>query len=199
VDLPPRLTSHLRDLGVSIGAGGTALSESVAALDDHLQATAASYQGLRLTLVLGGWPVTLTSFARKGDVAPVTSLRLALTTLGPGFDPDSRIVLYAGQAGALVDLAADLDYLHRRRGPMDVPDRPPVVLDGDLPPESLVSGLSGLVEYATIHRAIGVLLDRGDSADLTQATLRRAAEVSGLSVSDYAARLLRDAAAPRVP
>jgi len=198
VDLPPRLGSHLRDLVESIGAADTSLSESVGALEKHLRASVASYQGLRLTLVLGDWPVTLTSFAAAGRGSPVTSLRVALPALGPGFDPDSRIVFYAGRPGALVDLAADLSYLHSRRRPADSPDAPPVVLDDDLPPESVVSGLSGLAEYATTHRAMGVLLGRGHSPDQAQATLRRAAAASGLTVPRYAALLLREETDRRV-
>jgi hypothetical protein len=193
VDLPVRLSSHLRDLVASIGADDTALGESVAALDLQLRTAVASYQGLRLTLVLGGWPITLSSFPAIDGESPATSLRLALSLLGPGFDPDSRIVFYAGRPGALVDLAADLDYLHHRTRPADPPDRP-VVLDGDLPPRSTESGLSGLAEYATIHRAIGVLLARGDSPDQAQALLIRAADGAGVTVSDYAARLLHEEA-----
>jgi hypothetical protein len=37
-------------------------------------------------------------------------LRFPLTVLGPRFDPDSRITLYAATVGAFVDLAADLSY-----------------------------------------------------------------------------------------
>ena len=198
MDLPLRLASHLRDLVASIGAGDSALGESVSALDVQLRTAVASYQGLRLTLVLGGWPVTLTSFGATDGASPVTSLGLAVSTLGPAFDPDSRIVFYAGRPGALVDLAAELSYLHRRSRPAARPDRPPVVLDGDLPPDSVVSGLSGLVEYATIHRAIGVLLDRGQSPDEADATLRGAAETTGLTIPHYAARLLREEADRRV-
>ena len=153
MDLPLRLASHLRDLVASIGAGDSALGESVSALDAQLRTAVASYQGLRLTLVLGGWPITLSSFPAIDGESPATSLRLALSTLGPGFDPDSQVVFYAGRPGALVDLAADLGYLHRHTRPADRPGQLPVVLDRDLPPESTLSGLSGLAEYATIPRA----------------------------------------------
>jgi hypothetical protein len=105
-------------------------------------------------------------FSTIDGESPATSQGLALFSLG--FHPDSSVVFYAGRAGALVDLAADLGYLHRRTKPTNRPDQPPVVLDHDLPPESVASGLSGLAEYAAIHRAIGVLLERVDSPDQAQ-------------------------------
>ena len=40
---------------------------------------------------------------------------------------------------------------------------------------SVVSGFSGLSEYATINRAVGVLIDRGHHPDHAGAELRRAA------------------------
>lgn len=210
MELSRELASHLHDLADSIGAGDATLSESVAALDDRLRAAVGSYQGLRLRLVLDGWPITLTSFAAISGGSPAASLRLALSALGPRFDPESRIVFYANRPGALVDLAADFDYLLRLSRPASTPrsiggdDRsgdagvPPVALDVDLPPESVVSGLSGLAEYGTVHRAIGVLLGQGHVPDHAQATLRHAAEAADLTVPQYAARLLREEAGRRV-
>jgi hypothetical protein len=194
VDLPLELASHLRDLVESIDAGDGMLTGSIAGLDADLRAAVSSYQGLRLTLVLDGWPITLTAFTRIDGDPPATSLRLALSVLGPGFDPNSRIVLYAGRPGSLVDLAADLGYLHRRTAPTDPPGDLPIVLDADLPPESVESGLSGLDEYAAVHRATGVLLGRGHPLDHAQAALGLAAEASGVTVPQYAARLLREEA-----
>ena len=115
MDLPSDLAAHLRDLVESIGAGDT-LSGPLAALVEDLRTAVSSYQGLRLTLVLEGWPVTLTAFDYIDGERPAASLRLALSELGPGFDPQSWIVFYAGTPGAFVDLAADLDYTHRVRG-----------------------------------------------------------------------------------
>ena len=191
MDLLLELASHLRGLVESIGVGDGMLTGSVAALDGDLRAAVSSYQGLRLTLVLDGWPITLTAFVEIDGVPPATSLRLALSVLGPGFDPSSRIVFYAGRSGALTDLAADLGYLHRRMPSADSPGRRPIVLDADLPPESVVSGLSGLAEYVAVQRATGVLLGRGHSPDRAQATLRHAAKAGGVTVPEYAARLLR--------
>ena len=119
MDLPSDLAAHLRDLAESVGAGDDTLSGSLVALVEDLRTAVSSYQGLRLTLVREGWPVTLTAFDYIDGQRPATSLRLALSELGPGFDPESRIVFYAATPGAFVDLAADLGYFQRVHGPKD--------------------------------------------------------------------------------
>jgi hypothetical protein len=182
VDLPTDVAAFLRDLTERVGAGDDNLSGSMVALVEDLRTAVSSYQGLRLTLVLDSWSVTLTAFGDIHGQHPATSLRLALSDLGQGFDPQSRIVFYAGKAGAFVDLSADLDHLDRHQ--------PAVRLDVDLPPESVVSGFSGLSEYATINRAVGVLIDRGHVPNRAHAMLRRGAAADGLALPDYAARLL---------
>jgi hypothetical protein len=198
VDLPTDLAASLRDLAESIGAGDDNLSGSVVALVEDVRTAVSSYQGLRLTLVLDGWSVTLTAFADIDGQRPATSLRVGLTDLGPGFDPQSRIVFYAGTPGAFVDLSADLDYVHRLGRPDTAyaadgnrdGHHPAVRLDIDLPPESVVSGISGLGEYATINRAVGVLIGRGHPPDRVHSLLRHGAATEGLALPDYAARLL---------
>lgn len=199
MDLPSDLLSHVRDLAESVGDSDDTVNGSLAVLVEDLQAAVSSYMGLRLTLVLDGWPVTLTAFGDIDGQRPVTSLRLALPALDPAFNLQSRIVLYAGRAGAFVDLAADLDYLHRRRrsghtayvsdGGVDG-HRPAVRLDLDLPPESVVSGITGLEEFGIISRAVGVLINQGHHPDHAHAVLHRAAAQNGLASPDYAAQLL---------
>ena len=202
MDLPTNLPSHLRDLAESIGVGDdNALTESLTALTVDLRTAVPSYLGLRLTLVLDGWPVILSAFDDIDGARPTTSVRLALARMGPGFDPKSRIVLYARTPGAFVDLAADVAYLQRGRGPGDAANaadgdgdghQPVVALDADLPPESVGSGLSGLGEYVVINQAVGVLIERGHSPGNAHAALGRAAAVDGLALPDYAARLIEE-------
>lgn len=160
--------------------------------------TVASYSGLRLTLVRDGRPVTLTAFPVADGKPPATSLRVVLATLGVGFDPKSEIVLYGHTPGAFVDLAADLAYLDRR-GRMPDParhagvDHPAgLTLDGDLPPVSVVSGLSGLTEYSDFNRAVGVLMVSGQTPAEAHGTLRGEATATGMSLPGYLARLLEE-------
>ncbi len=53
-----------------------------------------------------------------------------------------------------------------------------------------MSGFDGLVEYTTINRAIGMLIQRGHDPADAHATLYRDASSSGLALHRYAARLL---------
>jgi hypothetical protein len=181
VDLPTVLAHHLRGLVDGLGAGDRVLDDALAALAADLEIAVSSYLGLRLSLVLDGWPVTFTAFAVLDGVRPNTSLRLTLSNLDRGFDAASHVVFYAGTPGTFVDLAADFGYLHSRST---------VALDVDLPPSSVVPGFSGLVEYAAINRAVGVLLERGQDPDQARATLHRAASAAGMDLPGYAARLL---------
>ena len=199
MDLPTELASRLCDLAESIGVGNDrALADSLTTLTADLRSAVSSYLGLRLTLVLDGWPVILTAFGDTDGARPVTSLRLALTSVDPGFHPESRIVLYAGTPGAFVDLAADVGYLERvdelgsAAGGSRDGHQPAVALDADLPPLSVSSGLSGLGEYMVINQAVGVLIERGHSPDHARAALRRDAAMDGLDLPDHAARLIEE-------
>lgn len=174
------LSSHVAALVDGLGTDDDALADALTALVGHLDSAVSSYLGLRLSLVLDGFPITLTAFALGGR-RPVASLRLALPSLGPGFGPASQIMFYAGTPGTFVDLAADLAHLD---------ERPSVALDVELPPPTVVPGFTGLAEYATVNRAVGVLIARGEDPDQAGATLRRRAGAAGLDVPAYSARLL---------
>lgn len=206
MDLPAILAARLRDLADGVGTEDGGLTGTLDTLVTDLRVAVTSYSGLRLTLVRDGWPVTLAAFPGTDEKPPTTSLRLALSTLGGGFDPLSAIVLYARTPGAFVDLAADLAYLDRRgrtpdpvsragegNTPADGDSHPAgLALDGDLPPASVVSGLSGLTEYSAINQAVGVLMWRGQTPDQALGTLRREATAAGLSLPGYVARLLEE-------
>ena len=184
MESPAVLASHLQDLVASIGEADGTLALSLDTLVADLTAVSGSYHGLRLTMVLDGWPVTLTAFTSPDGVPVATSLRVPLSLLGPGFAPAGRVVFYATSLGAFVDLAADLAYaLGRTEG---------LKLDDDLPPVSMVSGITGLSEYAVINRAVGVLIERGHHPDGAHDLLRRNATAGGLAPHVYAARLLAD-------
>lgn len=178
------VSSHVSALVDGLGADDDTLADALTALVGHLDAAMSSYLGLRLSLVLDGIPITFTAFSSSRDgQPPVTSLRLTLPSLGPGFDPASQVMFYAGTPGTFVDLAADLAHLH---------GRPPVALDVELPPPTVVPGFTGLTEYATVNRAVGVLMARGQDPGQAGATLRRRAGAAGLDVPACAARLLEE-------
>ena len=215
VELTTVLVTHLHPFSNSISldsnAFDDALDASLAAFTADIEAAVPSYLGIQLTIRQNGHPVTLTRITPHRTAT--TSLRLPLRVLGPRFDTDSRVTLYAATAGAFVDLAADLSYaLHlatstgrsndtrssdgdnQRDAKGDSQLR--ITLDADVPPNPLVSGVSGLSELSTINRAIGVLIDHGHHPDHAVDTLRCEAARDGLEPDSYAARLLgRDRAA----
>ena len=231
MDLPSVLLAHLRQL-TAADADADGVSGTLAELVVQLASAVPSYRGLQVTIIDHGFPIVLTAFTTSGgadgvgagadgagvdgagvdgagvdgagvDDAVRTSLRLPLGLLSGGVQEGSQIVVYAGTAGSLVDLGADLAYaldparLGPPRAPVDdsvsrdvTAPRPAVVLDLDLPPSTRTSGLSGLTELSTINRAIGMMIETGHHPDDAHATLRRHAAAVGLDPHDWAVRLL---------
>lgn len=191
MDLTRTVIDQLNRLVHDLDGGPDTAPELLDQLVVSLNAAVASFSGLSLTVSQGGNPVTVRAFGPPEDAAPVTSLRWTPAPR-PGTDP-AELVLYAGAAGAFVDLAADLTYvLSRRSGPPVAPD---VRLDLDLPPPSRASGLTGLDELALLNRACGVLLERGAEPGEVTAILVRQAEAAGLDRYGYARVLLESVSA----
>jgi len=214
VDLPAALLAHLKDLTASVGQDDQDLDDTLTALTAALKSTAATYSGLRLTIVENQWPITLTAFtdghdANGHDVPVGTSLRLPLALVSPAVDHGSRVVFFAVTPGAFIDLAADLSYVlggipvsqasppadgddHRDHGGAGLDGhRRAIELDLDLPLPSRVSGLTGLAELTVLNRAIGMLVAQGNDIEQAHQLLRRDAAAAGVEPHVYAARILR--------
>ena len=200
---PAAVISHLHDLIASVEAD-VDLVESLAELVGHLRSTAASYSGLRLTMMADSSPITLTAFSAADHQPVTTSLRLLLSALDPGLDSGSRVIFYAEAPGAFVDLAADLSHalgapVAQHRGleqdghigvERDGSLPPRIELDADLPPLSRVSGLSGVTEFSTVNRAVGAMIEQGADPGKAHAILYRHAAAAGLEPHVYAAWFL---------
>ena len=214
MDLPAALLAHLKDLTASVGQDDQDLDDTLTALTAALKSTAATYCGLRLTIVENQWPITLTAFtdghdADGHDVPAGTSLRLPLALVSPAVDHGSRVVFFAVTPGAFIDLAADLSYVlggipvsqasppadgddHRDHGGAGLDGhRRAIELDLDLPLLSRVSGLTGLAELTVLNRAIGMLVAQGNDIEEAHQLLRRDAAAAGVEPHVYAARILR--------
>jgi hypothetical protein len=206
VDLPAALLAHLQDLTASIGQDDQDLDDTLAALTAALLATAATYCGLRLTIVEAQWPVTLTAFTDGHDAPVGTSLRLPLALVSPTADKESRVVFFAITAGAFTDLAADLSYalggvpVDQASPGVDGVDQRGIHVDGrrraieldvDLPLLSRVSGLAGLAELTVLNRAIGMLVAQGHDIEQAHQLLRLDAAAAEVEPHIYAARILR--------
>lgn len=193
VELSARLSEQLSLLAFGVVRDGTELVSDLTALVTTLSDSVSGYAGLRLTIVHSGHPVQLTALRPVEPEHPVVaSLRLPLPSLSNVFEEGGRLVVWSTVPGALVDLAADLGYVLRQV--VDGVDRttPSVVeLDVDLPMSEAGSGVDGLDELATIHRAAGLLIGRGHDPESVHETLRTRALEDGLSTSAWADRLLK--------
>jgi hypothetical protein len=207
VDVPADLLSHVTQLAASIGVDTDVLHVPVLALARDLRAAVPSYRGLQLTVVHSGQPVTMTDMVPvQADGVVLTSLRVPLLAVDSAYDPDSRVIFYAGRRGALVDLAADLAYVlttsvltrsdplvsngdgRAQRGHLQTGRV--LVLDADVPAAGAASGLFGLSEFSAVNRAVGIMIDRGHDPDHAYQELRREATAAGVEVHVFAARML---------
>jgi hypothetical protein len=209
VDLPTALLHDLVHLSSSAGLHDDVIAAPLSVTVAALRAAVPSYRGLYLTIVENGHPIQVATFLPQQDGESIaTSLRLPLAALAPGLHIDSQIVFYAATPGAFVDLAADLGYAltiptttdSRRATSPDLNGHPgtdhreghrSIVLDGDLPPATLVSGVTGLDNLSAINRAVGILIDQGHPPNQAYATLRQDAATAGVAIHIYAGRLLR--------
>jgi hypothetical protein len=209
VDVPTALLSDLAQLADSVDLDAALLQTPLSALVGELRAAVGSYRGLQLSFVRDGQPVTLTDISDPDeDGSIVTSLRVPLSVLGSSHDARSRVVFYASVAGSLVDLATDLGYVLKTATITDDPKpdgavrdgegqarpahvRPPVLLlDGDVPPNPAVSGLTGLSEMSAVDRAVGIMIERGHHPDVAYDTLSEQAATAGVETYVYAVQVL---------
>ncbi len=160
------LSADLSTLTAVLDETGTDLAQTVRQLGAAASSAVGSYLGLTITATTGGRPINLTAlqdFVEADDIR--TSLRVPLDVAethhadthahgghteaitGPGIE----LILYAGNPGALVDLAADLSWLTGR----ELTD---FVLDAHL---IVAEHTDELVRTSWINQAIGVLIGRG--------------------------------------
>ncbi|HEY4991337.1 MAG TPA: hypothetical protein VII33_04565, partial [Nakamurella sp.] len=169
MQFPYALSRQLAALTDSVDEPGTDLQAVLVGLADDLMAAVPSFLGLRMTLRLVGCPITVTTIAPGPAAAAGASLQFPLDQLA-GAGPDGTVVLYAAQAGAFVDLAADTRRAHRLDGR--------AVVDGHLtttdnPGAPGPPGVSGFDELSVVNRAIGLLIDRGRLPDEAHEELLR--------------------------
>ena len=198
VDLPAALAAALGELVLSSPDLDEDVQDelpiSLSSLVEGLRTAVPSFQGLELVLADRGQAVVLTALAPDVDRARIaTSLRLALSALDPLSlaQEASGLTFWAATPGALVDLAADLRFA--LFGPPvagSVIDHRALRLDADLEPSTVESGLLGVSEVSTVHRAVGLLIGHGYHPDEAYDELVQRAAQADLSVLACAAALL---------
>ena len=193
VQLSARLSRQLSQLAFGVEPDGSALVEDLTNLAATLTSTVSGYAGLRLTIVHTGHPVQLTALLPTQPGQPVvTSLRLPLRPVSSAFEEGGWLIVWSTVRGSLVDLAADLAYVLHEALDGSVQGASSLVdLDVDLPPPTAASGVDGLHELATIHRAAGFLVEQGHDPESVHATLRSRASSDGVSTFAWADQLLR--------
>lgn len=178
MELPAQLVGQLQSLTAALDDADPDLEALLAALGDSLGDAVSSFLGLRLTIVVEGNAVTLSTLDERAPGAQA-SVRFPLSRI-TGAATGSTAAFFAGTAGAFVDFAVDL----RRATGLDGE----VVLDHDLPGEDdpVEATLTGLQELIVVNRALGVLMGHGFTLQDAEAELRARAERSGSSLSETA-------------
>jgi hypothetical protein len=184
--LPDVVLAALRQLVTRTQEEPSTLVDATTELTAVLGQTVSGFAGLRITVVHSDVPVTLALVAPGVAGPAATSVAVPLLLLSADHRPGGRVVLYSSVPGAFVDLAADLAFVLDRRREAEEH----VELDADLPLPA-TSGLTGLDDLATLHRALGHLIDQGHHPDTVEAALRSLASAAGVAPLAFARLLLR--------
>ena len=166
VALAPGLLADLRELGDGLAAGSFTLSGVLVLLED-LRRTVTSLLGFSLVLTLPGpsCSVAMNVVDEPLDTGDAgDSLTVALTAQTPGHT--TSVTFYSADEHALdglrVEFAAALDL-------------PLTVLAPPSDTRTIVPGITGLAEFSTIQRAVGVLLAAGHTRSSAETELTRQA------------------------
>ncbi|MEO7069061.1 MAG: hypothetical protein ABI131_01050 [Nostocoides sp.] len=166
MDLSAALAADLTTLTEALDGADTDLAQTVQQLAVAAQGAVDSYLGLTITATTGGRQIHLTALQDSTQVGDIrTSLRVPLDAAGnhradthtPTGEaeaitgPGMELILYAGNPGALIDLAADLSWLTGR-------ELAEFVLDAHL---IVAEHSDELVRTSWVNQAIGVLIGRG--------------------------------------
>jgi hypothetical protein len=158
VKLTAALGADLVALAQALDDLGTELTHALHRLAETIGLAVPSYLGLDITVVADGLPVTLTAPQREADPSQIfTSLYIPLPAICP-VEQGSALFMYAGTAGAFVDLAADLSWL------LDL-DPESFVLDHHIPDPRAPLIRNSLTDFSVINQAIGVLIERGHTPE----------------------------------
>jgi len=163
-----------------------ALDDAVDIVDNLYQLSAnarlavPSYQGLTLIIADAANRLAITVLETGTRDVAGTSVLVPLSASDP---PETSLVLYAGQPGAFVDLAADLAWLTGYPVGEFVFDQ-----HLSIPPET---GTDGVISaLSAINQAIGVLIGRGYTLEQARLELGRRAVDGGMERQAVAAMIL---------
>lgn len=186
-DLNPALAATLGWLTADLDDPGADIAASMGAFGAAAAAAIGSYLGLTVC-ISGPAALCLTVWA-PGKPAPMirASLRIPMPNMGAGSGDGAAaggdLVVYAGRAGAFVDLAADLSWLTGRDlSDFDLDEHLHLPVDPD---DTLT-----LRAASVIDQAIGVLIGRGHTTDQARRELDVHAARTGTDRAGAAAHIL---------
>jgi hypothetical protein len=166
------LTADLAILSQALDDPGIDVAASLRHLTSDARLAVPSWLGLAVIVNGADLPVTFTTVAdsvQPGDV--LTSLRMP-TSQASDYAWPMAMIFYAGQAGAFVDLAADLSWLTGR----DLTD---FTLDQHLTLHTVPGPANGVRAASVINQAIGVLIGRGHTPERARVELDARAAYAG--------------------
>jgi hypothetical protein len=187
-DLSPALAATLGLLTAALDEPGVDIAASVGAFGAAAAAAIGSYLGLTVS-ISGPAALCLTVWA-PGKPTPVirASLRIPMPNVGAGTGVDGAavgvdLVVYAGRAGAFVDVAADLSWLTGRDlSDFDLDEHLHLPVDPD--------DTRTLLTASLIDQAIGVLIGRGHTLDQARRELDVHAARTGTDRAGAAAHIV---------
>jgi hypothetical protein len=183
VKITAALAAELVQLAQALDDPATELFGALHRLADTMSLAVPSYLGLDITIVTDGLPVTLTALQHRANPGQtVTWLYVPLPAMCP-VEQGSALCMYAGVAGAFVDLAADLSWL------LDL-DPESLVLDQHVPAEGAPLTRFSLTNFSLINQAIGVLIERGHTPKNAHQRLHTVAANDSNDLTRAAAKIL---------
>jgi len=192
VDITAALAADLADLTEILDDADLDLTDTLRQLADNAKLAVGSYLGLTVMITVLGREsrfTVLESGTEVGDI--VASLRVPMPSAASDDSaaPFAVLILYAGNSGAFVDLAADLAWLTGRA-------LTEFVLDQHRTPPRAGPAPGGLAAASLIDQAIGVLIARGHTVEHAHREIDARAVCLGVSRSCSANDILNELNGP---
>lgn len=178
----------LATLTEALDEPGTDIVETISRLGEVVAAAVPSFVAMSFRTGSGDAQIEFTGLSdAHEDLSTVrTSLVIPLSHQRDAGSPaasPSALVLYAGQPGAFVDIAADISWITGR--PLDS-----FRIDEHLIPSGDDGSVTALQDASTVNQAVGVLLERGFTMEGARHHLDRLAAMAGVASAAAAAILL---------
>lgn len=192
MDITAALAADLAALTEILDEPDLDIADTLRQLADNTKLAVRSYLGLTVMITVLGRQSSFTVLESGTELgAIVTSLRLSLPPAVSVDDtvPSAVLILYAGNLGAFVDLAADLAWLTGHA-------LTEFVLDQHRSPPRTGAAPGGFAAVSLIDQAIGVLIARGYTPEGAHREIDARAERLGVNRTGSANGILDELNGP---